>query len=257
VSQAACAFGHNARGRHTDDCDRDDCRGCTPASTSGDTLYCRHHLNRIHDTITRTPELIGHVRGCIEPGASVLDSAPPVGKREPPAPLDVVAVSDADDLAAALAELAELVMDGRNLDGPSWVGVDVRPAVKRRTAWGAVTYEPARVVGVKTPQAAGRVASWLIPHEGWLAGEETATGAIEALLALYGRVSRSWPMEEQPQHLPTPCPACDRLTLTRNAPRWVAGAVTITCTHYDCGRAIPEEQYGLYTRIVLQERRGA
>lgn len=252
-----CVLDHKARGRHSDNCDDNTCRGCRPAQTSDGTLYCRWHLNTTHEAITGIPDLITHIRTLIAPGAAPLDPGPAIGKREPPAPLVVTAVSDADDLHAALAELAELVMTGRGLEGPNWAGSDIRPAAKRHTAWGAIKYEPARIAGVKDPAAAAAVAAWLIPHEPWLTSHEDATGAIDALLRLYSRTRRAWPTEETSQHLPTPCPACDRLTLTRHAPRWAGAPVTITCTHPDCSSTIPEHQYGLYTRIVLTERRGA
>lgn len=251
----ACTFDHPARGRHSTDCPRTDCTGCAPAQAADGTLYCRHHLTRIHLTLTETPDLVTHIRDHITPGAGVLDSSPRPGRREPPPPLNVTALSDADDLHAALAELAELVMDARHLEGPDWAGTDIRPPTRRRTGWGETVYLPARAAGVRDPVATAAVTAWLMPHEPWLTATEDAVGALDGILRLSGILRHRWPVEEEPRHLPTPCPACDMITLTRHAPRWQGAPVTITCTRPDCSHTIPEDQYGLLTRVILHERR--
>ena len=250
-----CAIGHKVRGRHVEDCAATDCKGCLPAVAFGQSLYCVRHIGLIHMTLLQAPDLVSHIREHIEPGSSPPGSSIKRTKGEAPAPLNVSAMSDADDLHAALVEIAELVMDERHLAGPAWSGTDVRPAAKRRTEWGAIVYEPARAAGVKDTIASSEVASWLIPHEEWLGGYEGAVGAIAGLLKLAGQLRGRWPIEVRPQHLPTPCPTCDRLSLYRYAPKFAGLPVAIACAADDCQTVIKDELYAWHTRRLVAEKR--
>jgi hypothetical protein len=64
-------------------------------------------------------------------------------------------------------------------------------------------------------------------------------------------------MEERPVRCAAPCPACDRLTLTRYAPRFVTGSISIRCTATDCGEPLDERLYGHYVRVLADTYGGA
>lgn len=66
---------------------------------------------------------------------------------------------------------------------------------------------------------------------------------------LHGHIRRQLGHTRARWHLPTPCPDCDLLTLTRAIDR--AGTDEITCAH--CGLAIPHSHYEFYTRILVDE----
>ncbi|WP_088312397.1 hypothetical protein [Kineosporia sp. R_H_3] len=92
---------------------------------------------------------------------------------------------------------------------------------------------------------------WLRPHMAWVATQPWAADFVAELTSEVATKSNRWSLEERPVRLSTPCPACDRLSLSRFAPRFYTGAVSIRCTARDCGEPIPEAHYGLYTRVVV------
>ena len=79
-----------------------------------------------------------------------------------------------------------------------------------------------------------------------------ADTAVE-LCDVHGRVRGALGHTRPVWLLPTPCPQCDLLTLTRSVDR--ASGDRIDCGN--CGNVIEGRHYGLYTRMVLAEMIGA
>ncbi len=101
------------------------------------------------------------------------------------------------------------------------------------------------------PSPAAALVAWLDPHLPWIFGQDWAPDFVTDLTTAVGQVGARWSAEERPQHLNAPCPACDRLTLSRYAPTFYTGEPSIRCSARDCGEPIPVHHYGLYTRVVV------
>ena len=260
----ACASGCTIRRRHLADCGTEDgdttadaCPGCLPRPASDGSTVCIVCDGRWTDALTRAPELVTHIRSLIEPGSAGPSEAQWKHTKgaAAPAPLNVAAVSDADDLHAVLASWAARVVDESGMHGPHWSGSDVRPASRRRTC-GGVAYEDARVVGLTagTDGAATReVAGWLLTHRAWILSREWVPVMVQEVSRMVGQLRARWPVEERPARLPIRCPECGQRALTRYAPREAGWPSTITCD--ECGQTIPEQLYGHYARLVLAEQR--
>jgi hypothetical protein len=101
------------------------------------------------------------------------------------------------------------------------------------------------------PSPAAELVAWLDPHLDWVYAQDWAADFVTAITTAVGQVGARWAVEERPQHLNAPCPACNRLTLSRYAPTFYTGEPSIRCSARDCGEPIPIERYGLYTRVVV------
>lgn len=252
-----CASAHDVRGRHIDGCPIENCRGCLPATAAQGLQVCERCHTRLRHVLAIAPSLVMHLREHIQPGASVTDEQPGApGKKAPPAPLNVEALSGADDLHAELASWALVVMEERRVNGPDWTGSDIRPASKRRTPAGIV-YEDARVVGVMDWQATLTLSRWLMPHTEWMAGQDWA-GDISTEIPdkVYTLLAR-FPMEQRPVYLPVPCPACGCQTLRRHAPRDAGLPVTVACDLYECGHIIEEDGFDWAAKVLAREQGAA
>jgi hypothetical protein len=229
-------------------------------------LWCLHCSDRLAADLVKAGDLVEVILRNKAPRVTAA-LEPQEGSRskgDPPAPLNLSAVADADDLHAAIAELAEIVMAERRVTGPGWGGSDVRPAHKRRTAFGDLVYSPARVVGLRQSSATAQVAGWLGPHVPWIVAAEEAVGAVEALLALYGRLAARWDGRERARYVPAPCPGCDLVGgLLRYPPTVEEQVVVLECQH--CKHSIPEKLQAEFLeaaeraarRAVPRQRRGA
>jgi hypothetical protein len=248
--------------RHLADCpDPDTCPGCLPRGTIDGTLVCDACTWRAVHALAQIPGLVAHLRDNIAPGAT--QPGPDIKRTKgdaAPAPLNLTAVADADDLHAELASWVLLVLEEHpdHLTGPTWRGSDIRPAAKRRTEWGENVYHGARVVGTRgNAEDTRRIARWLHTHHDWILSQPWTDDYVTAMPDRYWTTAARWPVEERAKYLPTPCPNCDRLTLKRYPPTFASGPVTIACAAIDCRHAIPEEQYGLATRVSLHRQREA
>lgn len=76
-----------------------------------------------------------------------------------------------------------------------------------------------------------------------------AEDAATELHELHGSMRAALGANRRHEHLPTPCPGCDLLTLTRAVT--LDGAEQIECAA--CGTEIPEQYYTLYLRALVAE----
>lgn len=254
----ACATGCTLRSRHLTDCaDQDTCRGCLPAPAAAPLEVCERCHLKLRHTLASAPALVRHIRGNVEPGATVRDDQPHAkGKKAPPAPLNVEALSAADDLHAELASWALLVMEERHITGPDWTGSDIRPASKRRTPAGII-YEDARVVGVNDWTATLTVSRWLLVHTEWMASQPWAADVCREIPEKVYTLSARWPTEQRPVYLPVPCPACNHQSLRRHAPKGEGLPVTVACEMYDCGHVIEEDGFDWAAKVLAKEQGAA
>ena len=252
------APGHTIPRKHQAECPRTDCAGCLPAHTQGRDLICEWHQERVREALNYAPKLIAHIRDHVQPGAS--NSVRPAEKGKgfsPPAPLNISAVSDADDLHAELASWALLIMEEHpsRLHGPGWNGADVRPASTRRSN-GERIYDPARVVGLAASAdpllTTHAICRWIARQLPWAITQEWAGALTEELTDRVSRMRARWPMDERRVFLPVPCQACARLTLTRSAPAEPGDPVTIACVAVDCNEVIPPEKYDFMIKVFAE-----
>ncbi len=258
MTRLSCAAGCTLRGRHLDDCgDPEQCRGCLPALAADGLQVCDRCHTRLRHALATAPSLVMHLREHVEPGATVRDDQPHAkGKKAPPAPLNVEALSAADDLHAELASWALLVMEERHVTGPDWTGSDIRPASKRHTSAGVI-YDDARVVGVSDWSATLTLSRWLTPHTEWMARQEWAADVCaEVPQQVYTLLAR-FPMEQRPVYLPVPCPACGCQTLRRHAPRDAGLPVTVACDLGECGHIIEEDGFDWAAKVLAREQGAA
>jgi hypothetical protein len=80
---------------------------------------------------------------------------------------------------------------------------------------------------------------------------------VDELTAAVATIGSRWPVEERPVRCAAPCPACDRLTLVRYAPRFYTGPVSIRCTADDCHEPLEENLYAHYVRVLADAHGGA
>lgn len=249
--------------RHLPDCEHatdGQCWGCQPRSTVDGTLVCDACTWRATHALAQASGLVAHLRENIAPSFARRENMIKATKGNPPVPLNLTAVADADDIHADLASWVLLVLEEHpdRLAGPAWRGSDIRPAARRRTEWGDTVYEDARVVGTRGNAGdTRRIAQWLHTHQHWILSQPWADDYITAMPDRYWATASRWPIEERPKYLPTPCPDCDRLTLKRYPPTFAGGPVTIACTSVDCHRVVPEDEYPIAGKVALHRIREA
>jgi hypothetical protein len=227
----ACATGCTLRGRHTTTCDTDGCTGCLPTPVDPPATICTNCHARLRHALTACPDLVTHILGNIEPGRG--EPTEHHGPRQsPPAPLNVTALSDADDLHARLAAWADLI---------TGTGRPPRERTTRNTA-GDIT-------GIRHPNATRVLVIWLLRRTKLIAEQDWAHEMVREVTRTVRILTARWPVEDRPVYLPVPCPACGCDSLVRYAPRWEGAPVTITCRLTECGHTVPEDRYAWLIRL--------
>lgn len=245
-----CAVAHT-RG-HLDGCDDDTCPGCRPVLAADGLQVCGWHAKYATHVLSACPGLVAHLRDSLERGPKPTDDQPKgKGEKVPPAPLDVDAMSAADDLHAELVSWALLVMEERDVTGPDWTGSDIRPASKRRTPDGIV-YEDARVVGVDDWQATVNVVRFLFVHLDWMLRQDWAGPFVEETTEKVRTIRHRWPTEDRPVYLPVPCPECKCRTLRRYPPAWAGAPITAKCDMGECDHVITEDSFMWAARVLAE-----
>ena len=139
---------------------------------------------------------------------------------DPAAPIDVTALSLADEIHAAVVAIANAAGEDLELSGPDLHGSRIAPASRRRDETGSVVYTRARVIGLRTTATAAAtraVTSWLVDHatNSWTRDRMTSARPLLAdLQRACAAVEGRWPA--RPSRAPRrqlPCPCCDRRTL--------------------------------------------
>ena len=259
----ACASGCTIRGEHLADCDTPDgddspdaCRGCLPRPAADGSTVCLACAGRLIDALTRTPGLAEHVRSMVPPGSPAPSEAVIKHTKAPeaPAPLNVTAVADVDDLHAALCAWTARTIRESRMVGPLWGGSDVRPASKRRV-FGEVAYLDARVVGIRSGNTTPtrRVAIWLLRHREWVLNRDWTPDMVTEVSHLVNVLTARWPIEERVTRLPSRCVGCGQRALTRWPPADVGCPVIIRCD--TCGTYITETDYPKHVTDQYEARR--
>lgn len=252
----ACATGCTLRARHLDTCTDTDCRGCLPRPAEDGSTVCLPCEGRWTEALGRAHDLITHIRSLVEPSPHGPDQAAYKHTKgaSAPAPLNVAAVADADDLHATLSSWAVRVVEESGMTGPTWAGSDIRPASKR-TVYGEPAYTDARVVGIHPDgeTATQNVAEWLLTHKTWALNRDWTADMVQEVTATVGKLRNRWATEERPARLPVGCPSCGERALTRYAPACFMAASTITCD--TCEETIPEALYAWHARRITDEKR--
>jgi hypothetical protein len=260
VSTGRCTRNHYVRGEHRDPVTPDDdpadpgcpaayarCKGCQPVLIpEGSTrLICDGCDAHIARCLLDAPALVAHIRGHVRPGTymprqDVL--------REAPAPLNVAAVDDADELFSVLAGWAIGYARAVKLAGPLVEAGHVR--------WDASGW-PVGIAAGRNPTET--VTDWLLTHRQGIAttglhpgaGPDTARVDVVAwyrdVTDTHTRISGRWPRTPAERRLPLPCPQCDRLTLHMHPPAAEGHPVQVICHWKTCGRTMTDEDY--YWRV--------
>lgn len=243
-----CATGCTIRREHHTGCDQATCGGCAPRPAEYGTLCLSCH-GRLARDLTQAPALVAYLRGMLIPGRAP-DQARISGTREQPSVLNLGAVDGADAIHAQLCSWVLLVLEEHpgNLHGPPLTG-----------SWMTRTEQPI-VAGLK-PDAGSTptttVTRWLLAHQEWIEGREWAHVMVTELGGTVGTLRARFPDHEGVTPIrDTRCPECDRLSLSYHPPGHYLARMVVQCDHHDCGAIIPETSWGLFARILGEERAG-
>lgn len=237
----------------------DACHGCRPAEATYGCL-CERDRGRLARALVTAGDLVRHLRDEVPPTSAPSDGQPR-GHRAPPAPLRLDAVDDADQVYAALADLADAVAAAQRLTGPRRPGVWVD--------------ETGRILGVRpehAAEAAYAVAGWLHTHLDWISGWAVVPELFEAadvvelvsgatyktpagLVRLVETIAARWPTASRERPIPgVICPRCDtRGSLIYWPPAEYEAPVTVACAR--CGYIVPDDQHGWYARLTADVAR--
>lgn len=232
------------------------CRGCSPRLAEHGTLcpWCYGQLTR---AVHETPGVVWHL---CELGRPMAQAAPPSDLRvyrDPaegnvrPAPWDA-----ADELHAALASWAHLLLeehpDGHRMAGPD--EADTTRAAGRKVldphtfpplpGEPDVWPRPSEVAGITDPAATYRLASWLLPHLPWIAGQEWAAEMRREMGDMIATSLARWPrVDTREKHVGgVRCVRCGRESLVYAPPNFPGASARISCSHPECGRIYTEAE---------------
>lgn len=273
TTSTPCAEGCVYRGRHLDECDTTACTGCLPRPAEFG-LLCAFGWQRLHSDVVDIATLVHHLRDVAEPHATA--KAPTDGPRAPGDPAEASVLPDAltaaDELHAALAEVADVILDTHpraqlpaegvvigvdkatktpvtgphpnRLDPPDERGVWRSPqALKTDNATGEQYVVRSRVIGIRHPQATDRLAAWVLPLLPWVAQQEWVTEVRNDLATIVSTTRARWPLEDRPRTVPVPCPHCGHLSLHRSPPTRFRGLEYVACSNPECGRMLTEDEW--------------
>lgn len=242
--------GCTVRGQHLDTCtgytDRGEvCRGCVPRRAEHG-LLCSWDWQRLNSDVATAPALVRHLRLLAVPHAG---AAPPSDGRgyNDPSEGSILsgAVDAADEVHALLASWAAIYVE----DHPGSQGPDERHVWRTRQTLRGNEHgqyvKRSTVVGIRHEDGTADLVRWLLPQLEWLSRRQWAGEARAELGDLLGRTRARFPMEERgTRPIPgTPCPYCDRRSLTFTPPSVFRTPFVVACTHPDCGTVFSEDQW--------------
>ncbi len=236
-----CLTGCTSLDKHLTDCDLEDCRGCMPRQVEMGELCGRCWSNLQRDVRT-APSIVDWIREHVAPSSQWGER---VNSKEidAPAPLTVTAVDDADWLHAQLASWALLVMEELGLN-------PIAPRRQRRSRDGTV-------VGLMPDSdATTSVARFLDTHLEWCARQVWAGDMVNEVGREVRTLLARYPQAERSRHLDNArCPACERTSMVYTPPAWLGSDVLVQCEHYSCGCIVPEDHWGLFMAMVIEDKR--
>lgn len=253
---------------HGEDCPR--CSGCLPRPAVKGGL-CQPDVGRLTRALLGMADLASWIRTNRTPGTW----RPGRGDvlREAPAPLEIAAVDDADEMHSTLARWTALYCSEVPMAGPPWLGSDVRPAARRiKAGWHLtscsasdcpgcwVEYVEARVVGLRSTASAsmaiGGLAGWVLTHLEGVLERDWAGDLYGEVTDVYRAADARWPRSDRERKLPLPCPECQRVMLFMHPPAEERHPVTVVCHREECGHVLTESDYLLKAQIAFYERTG-
>lgn len=257
-----CATGCVVRGEHVAGCPGVDgegreCPGCLPRAAEVGVL-CPRCWGRLQSAVRTLPALIGHLFEMAEPSlSSPMGRFGGGGGRRSSGPRSLYpgALGAADDLVAMLASWCDQVAEALCVRVPVPSGLWVTEA---RTVVDPVTGVPFRssreVAGVRRPEAADALVSWLAPRLEECARFVWVADMLADLGPASARASARWPVEEPERRVgDVPCPACGAVSLVVRPPRVVGAEEQVVCSRLECGRVMSAGDWAR-ARAVLVAR---
>lgn len=123
--------------------------------------------------------------------------------------------------------------------------------------WAAIAYFDAQVAGLKPDSDEApttNVCRWLLAQQEWAERQEWAGEIVRELASTIATLQARFPSEESSRHIPDlPCRRCDRITLSYHPPTFEGAKFLVQCDHHACGEIVPEEEWGLFVRRIVDE----
>lgn len=239
---AACATGCTLRDKHHTTCSDDTCRGCLPRPVTPPLRVCDTCRSRLAGAIGRTPPLITHLRAMIEPGAAPRPDTPQ-GKRDaPPAPLNVAAMSAADDLVALLVHWADWITTRRDIAA-------VRGVLRGDLGQGI------GLPGLRQPDL--RVCALLVAHLDWGLEQPEAGEMVGEITALVHTTEAKWPTDDGGAWSQVRCSECGSKSVYVGPPGGKYMPRHIACRMDQCGRSWTEDEWDRYVTSLAEAKETA
>lgn len=179
--------------------------------------------------LKQLPDLIGELRGYIEPGktGTTSRSAPGI---TPNAPLNVNPVDDADELYATLREHAACIADALDTAPPSTI------------AWtrGRENGLPANTAP-ETGFVHARSLARFIEHQLPMVRDDDLIGDIEHdIVRRWKKAAKKYPSRAPKEHVPVRCAHCEMMLVYKHPPRSFGSDETFVCD--SCGKWHTEQE---------------
>ena len=236
----SCLSGCTIRGQHSTTCAVDPCTGCLPRPATPPRKVCDTCRSRLAGAIARTPALIDHLRSMIEPGAAGGEKQGKRGKSDaPPAPLNVSAMSAADDIVAMLAHWADWITSRRDLAASRGV---------LRGDHGQAVGLP----GLRQPDL--RVCALLAAHLDWALQQDEAGEMVGEITTLVHTTEARWPTDDTGAWSQVRCPECGSKSVHVGPPGGKYMPRHIACRMDGCGRSWTEDEWDRYVTGLARAR---
>jgi hypothetical protein len=185
-----------------------------PAATG--TLLCQGHLTGLERHLAEVTAIYDWLGACMVRDGTGATDAPITGSREAPTPLRVSLHDLRADICAKLSSWTHLVTEDRAMRGPDHFD---------------------------DPHAAS---GWLMSQVVWIAGQEWVDEFWTEVDDWHRLARSAAPWDRDRRNLPAPCPDCSLLALSL-----YGGDDHVTCRN--CGHVIPQDRYGFYVRLLVDE----
>lgn len=239
----SCLTGCTIRGRHfAAICPGDPCGGCSPRPVTPPATVCDACRGRLAGAINRAPALIHHLRSMVEPGATPAGGGARGKSPAAPAPLNVAAMSAADDVTALLVHWADWITSRRDI-----------AAVK-----GVLRGDNGQCVGLlglREPDL--RVCALLLAHLDWATCTDEAGEMVSEITRLVRTTESRWPVEDAGEWSTIRCPDCGQKSIRVDPPAGERMSRQIACQDDQCGAWWSEDAWDRYVTGLAQAKERA
>lgn len=218
---------------HTTDCHTDTCIGCQPRQAAQGSTLCQPCKGRIWRAVEDLSTVNAWVRCHVQPSTSTGDGPRVTTTRTPPAPLRLDALDDIDNVVAAL----NAWVDRARAEHPD------RPHPPDRAGTRVLAGRVHGAAAGHDTLPAQAAAAWLHTWHDWMTERDWAAAYHDTVTTLARTLRGKYATRERLRKLPTPCPACDRLSLWYHPPKTATAEVTVCCHADDCGAVITHDDY--------------